>query len=290
MMARYGLVDKAWLVEHLKRIGLHEDYRSIAADFMLAMGIRMDISSRFSKGWLTADEVKSEIATFGMSKDINERLYSWIVKNVAGDRVEGEKDLTKTEIYAGVKKGVITWDEGLDLLQDMGYEANEAQYILEVRVGTTEELAVTTKQRDLTKADILGAIKKGIMSISEGRQMLVDMGYSQGEADILIMAKLDISELSEFQAAMVGASPVTYIDFKRRTQGYRRAQGMEYKIPPPELIEAGKALREAETARKEAIGKGIKDEKLAPYEKTVSDAQYRYRQLLIKWKEEAKSS
>ncbi|GAH81529.1 unnamed protein product, partial [marine sediment metagenome] len=48
MMARYGLVDKPWLVKHLERIGLHEDYRSIAADFMLAMGIRMDLSARYS--------------------------------------------------------------------------------------------------------------------------------------------------------------------------------------------------------------------------------------------------
>ncbi|MBA7706569.1 hypothetical protein ES703_115423 [subsurface metagenome] len=61
--------------------------------------------------------------------------------------------------------------------------------------------------------------------------------------------------------------------------------GLEAKIPPPELIEAGKALKEAETARKEAIDKGIKEEKLAPYEKAVSDASYRYRQLLTKWKE-----
>ncbi|GAJ25102.1 unnamed protein product, partial [marine sediment metagenome] len=29
----------------------------------------------------------------------------------------------------------------------------------------------------------------------------------------------------------------------------------------------------------------FKAEKLAPYEKAVSDAQYRYRQLLTKWKE-----
>lgn len=220
MMARYGLVDKAWLVEHLKRIGLHEDYRSIAADFMLAMGIRMDVAARYSKGWLTADEVKSEIATFGMSEDINDRLYKWIVKNVGPEKVEDERSLTKTEIYAGVKKEVISWDEGLELLQDMGYNREDAEYILEVRVG-----------------------------------------------------------------ALAG-SPESFMEFKQWTQGYRRAQGMEYKIPPPELIEAGKALREAEIARKEAIDKGIKEEKLAPYEKAVSDAQYRYRQLLTKWKEE----
>lgn len=224
MMARYGLVDRKWLVWHLGKIGLHPDYREIAADFMLAMGIRMDIAARYSKGWLTADEVKSEIATFGMSEDINDRLYKWIVKNVGPEKVEEERSLTKTEIYAGVKKGVISWDEGIELLMDLGYSREDAEYILEVRVG-----------------------------------------------------------------ALAG-SPESFMEFKHLTQGYRRAQGMEYKIPPPELIEAGKALREAEAARKEAIDKGIKAEKLTPYEKAVSDTTYRYRQLLIKWKEEQKAT
>lgn len=220
MMARYGLVDKEWLVGHLERIGLHEDYRSIAADFMLAMGVRMDIAARYSKGYLTADEVKSEIAAFGMSEEINERLYQWIVKNTEGERVEGERDLTKAEIYAGVKKEVISWDEGLELLEDLGYDRDEAEFILKVRVGVAE------------------------------------------------------------------GSPDTFTEFKDWTQGYRKARGLEAKVPPTELIEAGKALREAEIARKEAIDKGIKAEKLAPYEKAVSDASYRYKQLLTKWKAE----
>ena len=222
MMARYGLVDKAWLVEHLKRIGLHEDYRSIAADFMLAMGIRMDVAARYSKGWLTADEVKSEIATFGMSEDINDRLYKWIVKNVTGDRVEAERSATATEVMKAVKKGFIAWDEGIERLARMGYSEEEADFKLNVYVGVAE------------------------------------------------------------------GSPETYMEFVDLTERYRLAMGLEAKIPPPELIEAGKALKEAETARKEAIDRGIKEEKLAPYEKAVSDAQYRYRQLLTKWKEETK--
>lgn len=224
MMARYGLVDKSWLVEHLGRIGLHEDYRSIAADFMLAMGIRLDISSRYSKGWLTSEDVKSEIATFGMSEDINSRLYQWIVKNVEPDRVEEGRDLTKTEIYAGVKKEVISWSEGLELLQDMGYDPDEAEYILKVRVG------------------------------------------------------------------VAAGSPETYLEFKEWTQGYRKAMGLKAEIPPQELIEAGKASKEAKTELTKAEEKGLGIAKLAPYLKAKGDAEYRYRQLLIAWEEEKKKS
>lgn len=224
MMARYGLVNKEWLVEHLKRIGLHEDYRSIAADFMLAMGIRMDVSARFSKGWLTADEVRAEIAGFGMSADINDRLYKWIVKNVGPEKVEEERALTKTEIYAGVKKGVISWEQGLELLQDMGYSMDDAQYILEVRVG------------------------------------------------------------------VLAGSPETYAEFKEWTQRYRKAQGLEAHIPPPELIEAGKVVRQAEIALRDAEMQNKVGEELAPYLKALSDAKYRYRALLVSWEEEKKKA
>ncbi|GAI71159.1 unnamed protein product, partial [marine sediment metagenome] len=181
-----------------------------------------DLIARWKNGWLTEDDVRNELKTLGMPDDRVEEMIQTKIKPAQPERVEGERDLTKAEVYAGVKKEVISWDEGLELLQDMGYDAEEAEFILEVRVGVAE------------------------------------------------------------------GSPDTFTEFKRWTQGYRKAMGLEAKIPPAELIAAGKALKEAETARKEAIDKGIKEEKLAPYEKAVSDAQYRYRQLLTKWKEETK--
>ncbi|KKK68296.1 hypothetical protein LCGC14_2945490, partial [marine sediment metagenome] len=95
MMARFGLVDKEFLVEQLKNVGLREDFRDIAADMMLVMGIRTDLSTRYSKGWLDAAGVREEINKSGLSDDIGSRLFQWIVKNTGTDRVEKERDLTK---------------------------------------------------------------------------------------------------------------------------------------------------------------------------------------------------
>ncbi|MBU2249576.1 MAG: hypothetical protein KKD77_22710, partial [Gammaproteobacteria bacterium] len=179
-----------------------------------------DLIARWSKGWLKESDVREQLVSLGMSAERVEEMIQTKISPAKPERVEGERDLTKAEIYAGVKKGVISWGEGLELLQDLGYDADEAEFILEVRVGVAE------------------------------------------------------------------GSPDTFTEFKDWTQRYRKAMGLEAKIPPLELIEAGKSLKEAETARKEAIDKGIKEEKLAPYEKAISDAQYRYRQLLIKWRAE----
>lgn len=138
MMARYGLVDKPFLVEQLKLVGLREDFRSIAADMMLAMGIRTDLSTRYSKGWITPDVVKQELKDSGLSPQVQERMYQWIVKNTGTERVAAERDLTLTDIYKAIKKGLLGYTQGLELIEDMGYDEFEARLKLEVNVGALE--------------------------------------------------------------------------------------------------------------------------------------------------------
>ncbi|GAI98800.1 unnamed protein product, partial [marine sediment metagenome] len=83
-------------------------------------------------------------------------------------------------------------------------------------------------------------------------------------------------------------SPISFGELKQQTQSYRRAQGLEYRIPPPELVEAEIAMKAAKAALNLAEERGLKNEKLAPYLKAMSDAEYRYRQLLVKWEAETK--
>lgn len=138
MMARMGLVDKAFLVKQLKMVGLREDFRDIAADMMLSLGVRTDVSTRYRNGWIRRDEVKSELEATGLSAEVVDRLFKWIVKDAGGDRVVKERDLTKAEITKGVKKGVIPASQGVELLIDMGYDRDEAEYIITINVGVLE--------------------------------------------------------------------------------------------------------------------------------------------------------
>ena len=185
MMARYGLVDKAFLLKILEKVGLHEDYRSIAADMMLVMGIQSDLSTRYGKGWLTSDEVKSELAKAGLDTKIQERVYQWIVKQSAGERVTKEKDLTKAEIIKGVKKGTITRTEGEGLIVDMGYDAKEATFIMDINV-PPEETVAETKKRELTKSDIINAYKLGQIDEADVVSSLMSIRYSEDDATFLL--------------------------------------------------------------------------------------------------------
>lgn len=181
-----------------------------------------DLMARFKNGWITEDDVRSELIAVGMPPTRVEEMIQTKIKPASPERVSKERDLTKAEIVKGVKKGVISEGEGWELLQDMGYDESEAAFILAINV------------------------------------------------------------------AAIAGSPETYPEFKQLTQLYRKAEGLKAEVPPSDVIEASKALKSAREALSEAQERGLKNEKLAPYLQAVSDAEYRYRQLLIKWEEEKK--
>jgi len=93
-----------------------------------------DLIARYSKGWITLDDVRKELTGLGMPSARVEEMIQTKVKAQEPGRVEEGKSLTKTEIYKGVKKGVITWDMGVELLMDLGYDEDEADYILTINV------------------------------------------------------------------------------------------------------------------------------------------------------------
>uniref|UniRef100_A0A6M3IDS2 Uncharacterized protein n=1 Tax=viral metagenome TaxID=1070528 RepID=A0A6M3IDS2_9ZZZZ len=178
-----------------------------------------DLIARYKNGWITEDDVKSELASLGMSTERLEEMWQTKFKTAQPERVAAEKTATATEIMKAVKKGYISWSDGIDRLARMGYSESEADFKLTVYVGVVE------------------------------------------------------------------GSPETYIEFVDWTERYRKTIGLEAHIPSPELVESGKAIRQAKADLADAELEGVKGEKLAPYLKAVSDAEYRYRQLLIAWEE-----
>jgi len=165
MMAQYGLIDKATIMDLLRKDGLAEEYLEVVADMNLVRGIRSDIQTRYMKGWLNSEQVRAEIATYNLAPQIAERLYQWIVKNVGPERTAKELDLTVANVVKGVKKGIITWDEGLQRLVTLGLDEDEAAFRLAIDIEVvqeepTSELTVRTdtirrqrRQRLISKED-----------------------------------------------------------------------------------------------------------------------------------------
>jgi hypothetical protein len=154
-MCKYLDLNKAEVMELLGHTGLVEEYRSPVADNIIIMAIETDLRTRYRNGWISAEEVKSKITSRGVSPETAERVYERIVKEEKFERLAEERDLTKAEIVKGVKKGVITWEEGVILLMDLNYDQSEAQFILEINIsaatGSPENKAEFKKLTELAQ-------------------------------------------------------------------------------------------------------------------------------------------
>jgi len=146
-----------------------------------------DLFARWKNGWITLDDVRAELTGYGMPADRLEELIETKITTAEPERTASERDLTKTEIYKGVKKGIITWGEGLELLMDLGYDEDEAEYILTVNVAvetgspeTYEEFKdLTMKWRKSTGMKSEAATEKIKQAAAEVVKLTRDLGILQ---------------------------------------------------------------------------------------------------------------
>lgn len=130
LMARYGLVTKAEILELLKADGLTEQYRDLVADMMLAQGVMIDLGARYRNGWIDKDGVKAELAAAGISAERVERMFQWIVKNAKAEVEPTGRDLTKAEIIKALRRGLVSRDDAVQQLRRMNYSPEEVDLLL----------------------------------------------------------------------------------------------------------------------------------------------------------------
>lgn len=97
-----------------------------------------DLRSRYSKGYITKAKVTEELKAAGMEETRANEWTEKIAKATGDDRVKKEKDYTKTEIYKGYKKGKLIRADALEYIERLGYDSDEAVFLLDVNVGVLE--------------------------------------------------------------------------------------------------------------------------------------------------------
>jgi len=312
-----------------------------------------DLIARWKNGWITLDEVRAELVGYGMPADRVEELLETKFKATAGDKTAAERDITKTDIIKGVKKGVITRGEGMELLMDMGYDEADAEYILAINIPEDEE-DVVVKERELTKTDILNGLKAEIITEDEALERLKEIRYSQLDAEFLLKiykalvkpptepkareaSKADIvlavkkglitpengylmlqdigftPEAAQFilvvKAEVSPFSPMSYQEFKGVTGKWRKAAGMasetiteKIRQAAAEVVKLTKDLASLQALVREEEAKLVKEEVL-PAEATarrdelrvalhraeskLSEAQAHYDALVAEWRHKA---
>ncbi|GAH32541.1 unnamed protein product, partial [marine sediment metagenome] len=91
---------------------------------------------------------------------------------------------TRVDVRRVFKMGIINRDQVKRTYLDLGYNEEKAEWLT-----VFTEMQNTESDRDLTKAEILSAYDKSIINQSTCNDMLLDLGYSEGEVNILISTK-----------------------------------------------------------------------------------------------------
>lgn len=179
------VITREQLYKGYRDLGYNDENAKLMTLWTVVYVLSGDLKDRYKKGWITELQVKEELIGAGMAE---ERAIEWvktIVKAVKGTRIEKERDLTKADITKAVKKGTIEAAEAITLLTDMGYDTNEAEFIVTATVG------------ELT------------------------------------------------------GSPETFQEFRAITQRFKKAMGEEAEIPTQEVLEAEKEFKKKRTPETE---------------------------------------
>jgi hypothetical protein len=263
-----------------------------------------DLLARYKNGYITISQVRSELVALGMPAARVDELIETKVKGEEPGRIEEGRDLTKTDIYKGVKQGRITRVEAMDLLVDLGYDSDEADYLLAINI-PDDEVDEVVSQRALTKADILKGLKTEVISRTQANTGLLALRYSPidsefllkiydaqvappeevrdreaSKADIVLAVKKGLitpeeaylmlqdigftpeaaAFILEVKAEVSPFSPINYLEFKEITAKYKQATGREVK-PMSEKLKTAAAEVVKLTADVEALDKSITEEK-----------------------------
>lgn len=141
----YTRVDsrRMWDLAILSEDELLKNYRDLGYDELHAEKMVLwtkvyvlagELRARYSKGWITEAYIREQLIDAGMDPDRVDIWIQKIIKPEKEERTAAERDLTKSEIIKGVKKGVLSPQDGIDLLMDMGYDQEEAEYIILINV------------------------------------------------------------------------------------------------------------------------------------------------------------
>lgn len=126
------LVTDKDIHEFLERQGYLYPDATLLTQYIMITAALPDLKARYSKGWISAQQVYDALIELDVPKERANKIMMSIVKATQVERLEDERELTKAEIIKGAKNLVITPNEAVALLMDIGYEEWEAWYLLAI--------------------------------------------------------------------------------------------------------------------------------------------------------------
>ena len=139
---------------------------------------RVDVRRMYRVGvFKTRAELIDRYMDLGYNRDNAELMTDFTIEY----ETKEEKNLSKSEILKGFKKGFFSWSETISYLVEIGYGKETAEYY-----AAMADLEQVRKDKDLTQATIKKMLMSGVMSFDNASDKLLKMGYDTKESGLLI--------------------------------------------------------------------------------------------------------
>lgn len=136
---RYAYFDEQELLKKFEDRGFsHSD--AALKTYLALLSFKIPIlTAQYRNAWIGEQDLYNGILDLnlpyeavGIPQKRVDEMFRVIVKNTQAERLVKEKDLTKAEILKGAKNNVFTPAQAVELLENLGYSLDEANYLLAI--------------------------------------------------------------------------------------------------------------------------------------------------------------
>jgi len=182
------------ILQKLIKMGFDVDDAKLIINAILARKSRFekdltktDIKQLLDYEIITPADAKRYLIDIGYSEDEANLLIALWQKQMALKNKPKSRDLAKMDIVRLYINGLITREEAINLLKNLGYDDSEADLILKI-YEKAKENASKDKKREITKTDIIRLYKQGLLDETSALNYLLQLGYKEEEAKLLLQS------------------------------------------------------------------------------------------------------
>ena len=178
---------------------------------------RVDIRRMYNMGILSEDDVFNAYLDIGYDAEHARNLTEFTIRYYSADEeteLDEYRKLSRTLIIKAYERGLSTRDEALNQLNEIGYSPEDAEFLIQlaetewmIEDTDIEKLPLRTRVRD----DIMSAYGRKLVTQPEAKQMLIDIGYSDTEADWLLFT-VDYDYASGVRSMIIDAIHTNYVN------------------------------------------------------------------------------
>ncbi len=172
------------------------------------------------------------------------------------------------ELRQRFKNGWIGIEDVRQELLEIGLRPDRVSRIIQ-RIDKADKPERVQQERDLTKAEVVRAVRRGRIPPETGLQMLARLGYDRFEAEVLL----------EINPITLESSPETPLEHWKLVELLCRAAGTPCPPIPPELLDAEKGFHRAIRTYNDALEKDKEVAELNHLRYLAGVAESRYRSL-----------